>query len=114
MPPKNNPLRLNTLQCKTLALFQALAQDPHSSEPDDDSGGVRIVRFPHAHGDHFHVGAALVMASDATGLGNESVWRALERKGLIKAAFPGDLRVTPAGQAYETGVADAVLHRGGH
>lgn len=114
MPPKTNPLRLNALQCKTLALFQALAQDPESAERDEDSGNMRIVRFPHAHGDHFHVGAALVMASDATGLGNESVWKALERKGLIKAAYPGSLAVTPAGQEYDSGVADTVLRRGGH
>lgn len=114
MPPKNNPLRLNPLQRKTLALLQALAQDEDSSEKDERSDDIRIVRFPHAHGDHFHIGEAVVLAKDATGLNNESVWRALERKGLILGEYPVNIRITAAGQEYESGVADQVLHRSGH
>ena len=116
MPPKNNPLGLNPLQRKTLALLQALAVDPVAAEKEG-SGEIRISRFPVIHGDHFHVGDALVMARDATGLGNEAVWKALERKGLAKAEFPHVIRLTPAGLAYDSGVGDEVLRRhvdGGH
>ena len=114
MPPKTNPLRLNPLQCKTLAVLQALAQDESLSERDERSGDVRIVRFPHAHGEHFHIGEAVVMAKDASGLKNESVWRALERKGLIRGDYPLSLRITPTGQEYDSGLADKVLRRAEH
>ena len=53
-------------------------------------------------------------ASDATGLANEAVWTALERKGLIKSAFPNAVVLTPAGLAYDTGLADRLLHRRRH
>jgi len=39
----------------------------------------------------------------------------LERKGLIKSArFPEAAVLTPAGLAYETGLADTILHSTGH
>ena len=110
MPPKNNPLGLNPLQSRTLVLLQALAADSQSSQRDDDSGEVRITHLPHAHGDHLHVGNAVVSARDATGLGNESVWRALERKGLVRADFPRALWLTPAGLSYELAIAGEILH----
>ena len=56
----------------------------------------------------------MVRAQDASGLANESVWVALERKKLIKSQFPMACVLTPAGAAYETGLANQILHQGGH
>ena len=114
MPPKKNPLKLNPLQLKTLTIFQHLAQFPESSTRDTGSGDVFISNMPHPHGNHFHCGDAVVMSADATGLRNEAVWKALERKGLVKSMFPMAVSLTPDGQAYETGLADKILHRSDH
>ena len=111
MPVKKNPLGLNALQRKTLALFQAMAEVPESGESDPATGESVISRFPHAHGDHIHLGDGYVMARDATGMGNEAVWKALERKGLARSSYPLSIRITPAGLAYETGMRDSILHR---
>ena len=113
MPPKANPSKLNPLQLRTLTLLQAIAQVPGASNPTSE-GDTAISQFPHAHGDHFHIGDASVSARDATGLENENVWNALARKGLVKAEWPNQIALTPAGMAYDTGIADEILHRGGH
>ena len=109
--PKKNPLNLNPLQLKTLTLMQALAKIEGHGRPSDTPGHVIVTGFPGRHGDHFHVGEAVVAASDATGLHNEAAWIALERKGLIVSHFPQGATLTPAGLAYETDLADAILHR---
>jgi len=114
MPPKRNPLNLNPLQLKTLTLLQELARLPGHHRPADAEGAVMVGNLPAPHGDHFHLGEAVVMTRDATGLANEAVWRALERKGLIKSMFPEAALLTLAGLAYDTGLADAILHRSGH
>ena len=75
MPPKRNPLGLNALQLKTLALLQELAHLPAYSRPAEESG--IIVRPPDPHGDHFHLGDAVVATRDASGLRNPAVWVAL-------------------------------------
>jgi hypothetical protein len=59
-------------------------------------GGVALSRLPRPHGDHFHVGAALVLAKDASGLGNPAVFGALERKGLVARGADGRLILTAA------------------
>lgn len=113
MPAKRNPLGLNKLQLRTLALLQELAAligEPLEGEP----GAVTVAQFPPAHGDHFHMGDYVVRSADATGLGNEAVWVALARKGLARSSFPVSIVLTPAGLAYDTGVRDQVLHPGGH
>ena len=112
MAPKANPAKLNPLQLRTLTLLQAIAQIPGASNSTPE-GDTAITQFPHAHGDHFHLGDATVMGRDATGLENENVWNALARKGLIKAAWPDQIALTPEGVAYETGIADEILHKGG-
>jgi len=112
MPSKANPAKLNPLQLRTLTLLQAIAQIPGASNPTAE-GDTAITQFPHAHGDHFHLGDATVAASDATGLENENVWNALARKGLIKAAWPDQIALTPEGVAYDTGIADQILRKGG-
>jgi hypothetical protein len=109
----SNPAKLNPLQLRTLTLLQAIAQIPGASGPTPE-GDTAITQFPHAHGDHFHLGDAMVNASDATGLENENVWNALHRKGLIRCAWPDQIALTPAGIAYDTGIADQILHKGGH
>jgi hypothetical protein len=112
MPPKNNPLKLNPLQLRTLTLLQALAQVPGAATRNA-AGEVRIAQFPGAHGDHFHLGDAVVAGKDATGLYNEAVWNALTRKGLARAEWPRELTLTVEGLAYDTGEAKAILQQGG-
>jgi len=114
MPPKNNPLKLNKLQLKTLTLLQQLARYPESSTTDAATGEVTISTFPNPHGNHFHLGDAVVMSKDASGLKNEAVWTALARKGLAISSFPMALKLTPAGVAYDVGKIAEILHRSDH
>ncbi len=113
MPPRTNPLKLNSLQLKTLVMFQELARHPQSASRQDN-GEVFLSRLPHPHGDHFHVGGKVALSKDATGLANQAVWTVLERKGLIRGSFPFALSLTPAGLAYDTGIADQILHGSDH
>jgi hypothetical protein len=112
MPPKRNPLNLNPLQLRTLTLLQALARLSDHGRPEGD--GVLVDNLPHPHGDHFHLGDAVVATRDASGLFNPAAWTALERKGLIKSQFPGAALLTAAGLAYETGLGEAILHHADH
>ncbi len=114
MPPKNNPLRLNPLQLRTLTIFQHLARFPESSTKNEQTGEVMISNLPNPHGNHFHCGDAVVASKDATGLHHEGVYKALERKGLARSFFPLGIALTPDGVAYETGLADRILHRSDH
>lgn len=114
MPPKINPLKLNALQLKTLTLLQAIAKLDNFSKDGETPGERLVTSLPHAHGDHFHLGDATVAGKDATGLSNPAVWTALERKGLVKTDFPKAATITAAGIAYETGMADEILHQSGH
>jgi hypothetical protein len=114
MAPKNNPLKLNPLQLRTLTLLQALAALPDASEPGPGDGEVTVSAFPRAHADHFHLGDAVVSGSDATGLFNEAVWNALTRKGLAKSAWPASITLTAEGLSYQTGLADQILHHSSH
>ena len=111
---KKNPLNLNALQLKTLTLLQALAQLPGHARPADGTGAILIEDLPRPHGDHFHLGSAVVMSRDATGLANPAAWAALERKGLMKSMFPHAAVLTAAGLAYDTGLTQAILHRADH
>jgi len=111
--PKQNPAKLNPLQLKTLTLLQTIARIPGATRAEAD-GSVAILQFPHAHGDHFHLGDATVMSGDATGLENQNVWNALNRKGLIRSEWPHQIAITAEGLGYDTGLADKILHRGGH
>src|SRR3954453_856451 len=115
MAPKRNPLNLNPLQLKTLTLLQELARIAGKPAAEDaEPGSLTITEFPHAHGDHFHLGESVVASRDATGLYNPAVFAALERKGLVRPKFPEAVILTPAGQQYDTGLRDSILHRGGH
>jgi hypothetical protein len=114
MPTKKNPLGLNALQLKTLTLLQELARLGGRPAPDSPAGHVLVTGMPNPHGDHFHLGDAVVMSRDASGLANEGAWAALERKGLIKAMFPIAAVLTPSGLAYDTGLREIILHRAHH
>ena len=112
MPPKRNPLGLNALQLKTLTLLQELARVTGNSGSVAE-GGI-AVRPPDPHGDHFHLGDAVVATRDASGLRNPAVWVALERKGLIRSMYPHRAVVTPLSLDYETGFREAILRKSGH
>src|ERR1700682_3579904 len=114
MQTKRNPLNLNALQLKTLTLLQELAQIAGKPAAEDEPGGLAITQLPNPHGDHFHLGEAVVAARDATGLRRPSVWAALQRKALIHPKLPEAVILTPLGQRYETGLHDAILHRSSH
>ena len=112
MPPRNNPLKLNPLQLRTLTLLQALARIPGAAA-STGNGEVAIAQFPQAHGDHFHLGDAVVAGKDATGLYNEAVWNALARKGLARSDYPRQIVLTAEGLGYDTGDAREILRIGG-
>jgi hypothetical protein len=110
MAPRRNPLQLNALQLKTLTLLQELARLPGFSRPADEAGEVAIAGLPRPHGDHFHLGDAVVAARDASGLSNPAVWAALERKGLVRPLEKGGAALTSLGRDYPTGLRAAILH----
>jgi hypothetical protein len=114
MASRQTPLKLNALQLRTLTLLQALARLPDAADEGPGSGEVTISAFPRAHADHFHLGDAVVSGRDATGLFNEAVWNALARKGLARSAWPDTITLTADGLAYDTGLADEILHDAGH
>ena len=109
-----NPKKLNPLQLRTLTLLQALAGERAFADPPKPDGAVSIHTLPQAHGDHFHVGPAVVSLRDATGLGNPSVLNALARKGLLLAGSSGLPVLTAEGLAYNTGIAGEILHGDDH
>ena len=111
--PRTNPLKLNRLQCKTLVLLQTLAELPRYATQGPEEGETVIASMPPAHGDHFHLGSWIVLARDATGLGNSSVRAALIRRGLVRDAA-GRTVLTAAGKDYETGMSEAILHGSDH
>jgi hypothetical protein len=114
MADRPNPLKLNPLQAKTLALLQELARQPSYADPPDGEGCVLLRHLPEPHGDHFHVGSTVVLSRDATGLGNPAVYGALARKGLVRAGPRGMPHLTAAGLAYDTGLAARIVHRSDH
>ena len=67
MPPKQNPLRLNKLQLRTLSLAQVLTRDPNTGKLDEATGDAELLRIPQTHGDHVHVGKLVVSAQETSG-----------------------------------------------
>ena len=115
MPPKKNPLKLNKLQLRTLALTQVLANEESLATKDEDTGHVTISQMPHPHGNHVHIGSFVVSARDASGFANPAVWVALRRKGLV-AEEDGSMGVTltAKGLAYDTGLSDKFIEESDH
>jgi len=114
MSPKNNPLKLNALQLKTLTILQQLGRFPESSTKNLETGEIMVSNLPDPHGNHFHCGDAFVLAKNATGLKNESVWKALERKGLARSFYPIGIAITPDGMGYDTGLNQVLLLPSNH
>ena len=114
MPPTKNPLKLNSLQLRTLTILQQLGSFPETSSKNEETGEVMISNLPNPHGNHFHCGDAVVLAKNATGLKNQSVWKALERKGLARGFFPMGIALTSNGIAYDTGLAETILMGSDH
>lgn len=114
MPPKHNPMKLNALQLRTLTVLQVLARLPEAATNGPAAGEITIEQFPQAHGDHVHLGDAVVAAKDMSGLYNGNVWHALERKGLARADWPRRITLTAQGLVYETGLAGGILHSSPH
>lgn len=114
MAPRKNPLKLNKLQLRTLTLAQVIARDPQSAVADEATGEVRLMRLPHAHGDHVHVGEFVVAARDASGFSNPAVWVALGRKGLAKGDLASGIVITAEGLAYDTGLGEHFLSESDH
>ena len=109
MSRARNPLGLNPLQLRTLTLLQELARHAGHASPASDPKEVIVSNIPHPHGDHFHIGPYLVRAGDATGLGIEGAWKALERKGLAKSMYPLAILLTEGGLTYQTGLRETIL-----
>jgi hypothetical protein len=114
MPPKRNPLKLNKLQLRTLALVQVMCDDPTMARLDEESGEATIIRMPHAHGDHMHVGQYVVSSREASGLSNTAVWNAFARKGIARRGDGGEIIITAEGIAYDTGLSDRFLSPSDH
>ena len=114
MSGKRNPLKLNKLQLRTLALAQVLARDPKTANTHEGTGDVELLSIPRAHGDHVHVGRFVVSAREASGFSNPAVWTALKRKGLAKDDNPLTLTLTAEGVAYDTGLGDRFLAESDH
>lgn len=98
--------KLNALQRRTLALFQELAKSDETSAAIEGSDDVSIMFLPKPHGNHVHIGKFVVSSKEASGLSNEKVWQALERKGLAKSEFPFRFILTKEGLDYDTGLKD--------
>jgi hypothetical protein len=114
MPPKKNPLKLNKLQLRTLALAQAIAADPDMAHVNEASGEATLLKLPHAHGNHVHVGKFVVSARDASGFDNAAVWAVLTRKGLVRRDDPLTMTLTVAGLSYDTGLGDKFMAPSDH
>jgi hypothetical protein len=111
---KKNPLKLNALQLRTLVILQQMARSPNHAQPGDEEGSIFVSNFPAAHGNHFHIGDAVVSARDASGLANANVFTILERKGLLRSMHPMGALLSAAALAYDTGIDSQVLHRSDH
>jgi len=109
MTPKQNPMKLNKLQLRTLFLAQVLARDPNTSKLDEASGDVELLNIPQAHGDHLHVGPFVVSAQEASGFSNPAVWTVLKRKGLARGDHPLTITLTATGVTYDTRLGDRFL-----
>jgi len=114
MATGKSQIKLNKLQLRTLLLFQELAGDTKTAIENSETGEIEISTIPHVYGDNMHVGDLVVSSSDASGFSNKSVWNALERKRLIRSAFPLSVVLTKIGRDYDTGFRKKLTTRSDH
>ena len=114
MVAKKNPLKLNSLQLRTLTLCQVLAREESLTTTDINDNSITINQMPHVHGNHVHIGKFVVSARDASGFSNPAVWVALKRKNLIKEIPSMSLTLTAEGVSYETGLSDQFVEESDH
>lgn len=114
MAKKRNPRNLNGLQLRTLALLQEMAKHSRHRLGSEDDGAIGVTNLPPAHGNHLRIGPYTALRKDASGLSNEAVWVALERKGLARSRYPITIYLTEEGLEYETGMRDRVLRSTDH
>jgi hypothetical protein len=114
MSLKKNPLKLNKLQLRTLALAQVLAGNTETSLKNEKTGCVALTGLPQGHGNHVHVGNFTVTSRDASGFFNPAVWSALERKGLSLPEGPIRISLTPTALVYDTGLGNKFLTKSDH
>lgn len=112
--PKKNPLKLNKLQLRTLALLQVLAKQSELIQTHADTGEVTITQLPHPHGDHMHIGPFVIASRDASGFDNPSVFAALKRKGLVVDRPTIGTTLSPEGLTYQTGLEDKFIETSDH
>lgn len=112
MAARKNPLKLNNLQLRTLALLQILVKEAGQGTADPETGDVSLHALPHAHGDHVHIGPYVVSSRDISGFSNQGVWAALARKGLARSGPP--ITVTSDGLAYDTGLTERLVQTSDH
>jgi len=112
MPPRANPLKLNKLQLRTLALVQLLISETGQGIHDQDSGDVTLMSLPQPQGDRVYLGRYAVSTREASGFSNAGVWSALARKGLARGGPP--VTITKQGLAYETGISDMFVKPSDH
>lgn len=110
MPAKQNPLKLNKLQLRTLALAQVLAGE-ESAVLHGDSGAITLAALPDTSGPKTRVGPFVLPSKDASGFTNPAVWAALQRKGLVMDAG-ATITLSAAGIHYCTGFGDQLKVEG--
>ena len=109
MPVGTSPLKLNRLQLRILTIFQQLARFPETSSENIEIGEVMISNLPKPRGSQFYCGNSIVLTKNSTGLTNESVWKALERKGLARSFFPLGIAIKTNRMNYNMGLSKLIL-----
>ena len=81
---------------------------------DEVTGEIRLLRLPSPYGNHIHIGQYVVSARDASGLPNDMVWTALERKALLHRVNSLTATLTKDELDYNKGPAEKFWMRSDH
>ncbi len=81
---------------------------------DEVTDEIRLLRLPSLYGDHIHIGRYVVSARDASGLSNNTMWTALERKALLHRVNSLPATLTKDELDYNKGLADKFWTRSDH
>tara|TARA_A100001037_G_scaffold209650_1_gene187864 strand:+ start:3721 stop:4002 length:282 start_codon:yes stop_codon:yes gene_type:complete len=86
-----------------LALFR------ETSSENIETSEIMISNLAKPRGSQFYCEDSIVLTKNLIGLTNESVWKALERKGLARSFFPLGITLTTNGMNYDTGLSKLIL-----